>query len=452
MDSTSASQGRQEERLAAYLDRLANAAGHADRAVPLKHYCTALLLPGERKSVEPLAARLAPENLQRLYESLHHLVAKAPWSDETILSQVRNYVLEILKKKSRILAWIVDDIQLPKHGPYSVGVTRRPCGDSGNQAYCQVAVSLLIAASNWDLPIAWRLYLPESWAGDRRGRRRTGVPEEIKFQAKPGIGLEQIRRAVETSIPRGIVLAGPDYGIDTQFREAVAELGLHYVLGVRSETKVWWSGKQALLAGPPKATGHRRMVRRQVEEPRIVSVKELALTLPPSAWMGLRFPTSVEPGQGSRFAKAGVRSAHREYWKADFFPKEWLVIEWPQGKPEPINFWLSNLPPEAQLKDMTDLTPQRFFGERAFRELKQELGLGHYEGRGWRGFHHHATLCTAAYGFLVAERNRFSPSARAGYLRLPIPKVSPDFRPRGSPPLSRMAQPSPGKTSRSSSF
>ena len=425
--------GKQEERLAAYLETLAKAAGHVDRAVPLKNYCTALLLPGERKSVEPLAARLAPPNLQRLYESLHHLVAKAPWSDETVLSQVRNYVLEVLKNKSRVVAWIVDDIQLPKHGPYSVGVTRRPCGDTGNLAYCQIAVSLLIATSNWALPIAWRLYLPESWAETRRGRRRTGVPEEIEFRTKPEIGLEQIRRAVETSVPRGIVLAGPDYGVDTQFRPDVAELGLHYVLRVHAETTVWWPGMRALLASPPKGTCRQRMVDRHVGEPRIASVKELALSLPPSAWMGLRLPTSDKPSQESRFAASGVRSAHREYWKADFFPKEWLIIEWPRGKSGPINFWLSNLPPETQLKDMVHLTQQRFSSKRALQELEQELGLGHYEGRGWRGFHHHATLCTSAYGFLIAERNRFSPTARAGHLRLPIPKVPHDFRPRGSP-------------------
>jgi len=230
--------GAQQKRLAAYLDGLAQAAGHTDRERPLKAYCTGLLLPGERKSVEPMAARLAPDNVRRTHQSLHHVVADAPWSDEDVLRQVRKYVLAAMLEKEPVAAWVVDDTGLVKKGTHSVGVARQYCGQVGKQDNCRVAVSLSVTTKAASLPVAWRLYLPESWAQDQERRERAGVPEEISFETKPAIALKQIRGALEEGIPTAPVLGDAGYGNDTQFREGVTALRLLYILGVSSSTTV----------------------------------------------------------------------------------------------------------------------------------------------------------------------------------------------------------------------
>ncbi len=242
--------GPQQKRLAAYLDGLAQAAGHADRHQPLKSYCTGLLLPGQRKSVEPMAARLAPDNVRRTHQSLHHLVADAPWSDEALLSEVRSYALPAMQHKKPVVAWIVDDTGFPKKGTHSVGVARQYCGQLGKQENCRVAVSLSVATWSSSLPVAWRLYLPERWTKDRGRRRKTKVPDEIRFQTKPRIALPQIRQAVEQEIPRGVVLVDAGYGNDSQFRAEITDLGLQYVAGVQSSTTVWAPGNGPLAAKP----------------------------------------------------------------------------------------------------------------------------------------------------------------------------------------------------------
>ena len=439
MSATSSAPGPQEKRFAAYMNGLAQAAEHADRKIPLQNYCTGLLLPGERKSVEPMAARLAPGNVRRLHQSLHHLVADAPWSDEAMLRQVRSYVLPAMEKKGPVVAWMVDDTGFPKKGTHSVGVARQYCGQVGKQENCRVAVSLSVATWSSSLPIAWRLYLPEGWARKGKPRRQAGVPEDVVFQTKPEMALEQIRQAVKEELPRGVVVADAGYGIDSQFRAGVTELGLKYVVGVQSSTTVWEPGKQPLPAKPWKGRGRPPRLLRRDSEHQPVSAKQLAIALPSSAWKGVPWRQGSQRTLRSRFAAVRVRPARRDYWKAEPHAEEWLLLEWPRGEAEPTKYWLSTLPAETSLRDLVRLAKQRWIIERDYQELKQELGLGHYEGRGWRGFHHHSTLCIAAYGFLIAERNRFSPSARAGSLGLPQPELPSDFQPRGSPPSSRAA-------------
>jgi len=248
MSATTLAPGPQQKRLAAYLDGLAQAAGHADRHQPLKSYCTALLLPGERKSVEPMAARIAPDNVRRTHQSLHHLVADAPWSDESMLAQVRSYVLPAMNKQGPVVAWVVDDTGFVKKGTHSVGVARQYCGQVGKRENCRVAVSLSVATWHASLPIAWRLYLPASWADDAERRRKAKVPEEIQFQTKPQIALDQIREALEKEVPGGVVLADAGYGVDTKFRDGLSELGLEYVVGVQASLSVWKPGHQPLPA------------------------------------------------------------------------------------------------------------------------------------------------------------------------------------------------------------
>ena len=434
MSANTGTSGARQQRLTSFLDRLTEAAGHADRAVPLKSYCTGLLLPGERKSIEPMAARLAPDNVRRMHQSLHHVVAAAPWSDELLLGCVRDYVLPTMTKTSPIVAWIVDDTGLPKKGTHSVGVARQYCGQTGKQDNCQVAVSLSAATWKASLPIAYRLYLPEAWANDVERRQQAGIPKEVLFETKLEIALGQIRQALSDGVCPATVLADPAYGNDTDFRQAIAGLELSYVLGVQSTTTIWPPGTQPLSA--PMYSGRGRPASRLRRDPEHapVSAKQLALNLSAKAWKTVTWREGARHLLRSRFAAVRVRAAHRDHKLRQPREEEWLLIEWPREETEPTKYWMSNLAVNSRLRDLVALGKQRWIIERDYQELKQELGLGHFEGRGWRGFHHHATLCIAAYGFLVAERSRFSPSARSGYLGLSAPQLPHSFQPRGSNP------------------
>jgi SRSO17 transposase len=421
------------------MDGLAKAAGHADRETPLKNYCTGLLLPGERKSVEPMAARLAPDNIRRMHQSLHHLVADAPWSDKEVLSQVRHSVLLALQKQGSVVCWIVDDTGFPKKGSHSVGVARQYCGQVGKQDNCRVAVSLSIATWSASLPIAFRLYLPEVWTENKKRRREGGIPDDVEFQTKPQIALEQIRDAVKEGVTRGVVVADAGYGVDGKFRTGLTELGLAYAVGVQSSLSVWAPGTEPLPPLPRKQMGRPPKLLRRDQDHQPVAVKDLALGLPPEAWKTVSWRQGTQQKLRSRFAALRVRPAHRDYWQAEPHAEEWLLIEWPKGEAEAAKYWLSTLSADVKLKDLVSVAKQRWIIERDYEELKQELGLGHYEGTGWRGFHHHATLCIAAYGFLLAERSRFPPSARAGKLELCAPAIPPGFQPRGSARSGRAA-------------
>jgi SRSO17 transposase len=421
------------------MEGLATAAGHNDRQEPLKNYCKGLLLPGERKSIEPMAARLDPAHVQPMRQSLHHLVAKAPWSDETLLEKVRHHVLPAMQKHGPVVAWIVDDTGFPKKGKHSVGVTRQYCGQVGKQDNCRVAVSLSLATWSSSLPISYRLYLPKEWAEDSERRKKAEVPQGIEFQTKPEIAMEQIRAAVTVNVARGIVLADAAYGINTEFRDGLTSLGLQYVVGVQGSMTVWEPGKKPLPAKPRGKMGRPPRLLQRTPDHRPISVKQLAMALPSKAFKKITWREGVDRKLQSRFAAVRVRPAHRDYWKAEPHAEEWLLIEWPQGETEPTKYWISTLPANTPRKALVKMGKQRWIIERDYQELKQELGLGHFEGRNWRGFHHHATLCIAAYGFLVAERNRFFPSARAGHLGFAASGPAPDFRPRGSPPSPRAA-------------
>lgn len=431
--------GAQQKRLVAYLDSLAQAAGHADRIVPFKAYRTGLLLPGERKSIEPMAARLDPDHVGRMHQSLHHLVAEAPWDDEVLLDRALDTVLPSMRRQSPIVAWVVDDTGFPKKGQHSVGVTRQYCGQVGKQDNCRVAVSLSVTTENSSMPVAFRLYLPEVWARDKERRSKGGVPEEVAFQTKPQIALDQIKRARERGVPTGVVLADAGYGNAAKFREQLTEWQLSYVAGIQSTVTVWKPGEQPKPAPKGKGMGRPPKLLQRDPEHQPVTVKDLALSLPEDAWKNISWRQGVGKKLASRFAALRVRPAHRDYWRAEPHLEEWLLIEWPKDENEPIKYWFSTLPANTSLKDLVHRAKHRWIIERDYEELKQELGLGHFEGRGWRGFHHHATLCIAAYGFLVSERSRFSPSVQAGHIGLRAARPPEGFRPRGSSRSSRAA-------------
>jgi SRSO17 transposase len=428
-----------EERFDGYVGRLGHVLGHADRRGPLRAYCTGLLLPGERKSVEPMAARVDPTRVGAAHQSLHHFVAKAAWDDDALLAAVRAYVLPAMLERGPIRAWIVDDTGLPKKGKLSVGVARQYCGQLGKRENCQVAVTLSVATEQASLPIAYRLYLPEAWANDPARRAMAGVPGGVAFATKPAIALDQIGQALADGVPPGVVVTDAAYGNDTDFRDGATGLGLTYVAGILGTTSLWPPGAGPLPAAPWSGRGRPPKRLRRGPGHRPLAAEAAALALPAAAWRRVAWREGAAGELASRFAAVRVRPAHGDFRRTEPRGEEWLLVEWPEGEKEPTKYWLSTLPATAPIEELVATAKLRWRIERDFEELKQELGLGHFEGRGWRGFHHHAALCVAAYGFLVAERCRFSPPGWRP--RLAAPERPRGYRPRGAPGPARAAQP-----------
>ena len=424
-----------ESRFAKYVEGLTSVIGHADRAAPLHHYCTGLIAAEGRKSVEPIAAVTAPAEVSVQHQKLLHFVAESPWSDGRMLGKVLEMVLPVIERRGPIEAWIIDDTSFPKQGRHSVGVHHQYCGELGKEANCQVAVTLSIANHHASLPIAYRLYLPEKWAEDAARRKKAHIPGDIVFMTKPQIALEQLRAACAAGVPRGVALFDASYGVNSALRSGVSALGLSYVAGITPTVKVCAVSKRGEL-GP-------RM-----------SVKELALNLPKHAWRKITWREGTNDRLRSRFARVQVRTAPIR--RARERAEETLLIEWPEGEAEPTKYWLSTLDKNTSFRELVDIAKMRWRVERDYQELKQEIGLGHYEGRGWPGLHHHGTLCIAAYGFLISERETIPPSGPRSSRRLKRPAVPDGYRPRGAtdptptarPRLDRYASPHTGHRDR----
>jgi len=396
-------------RFSTYLDGLTSVIGHAARVGPMRDYCTGLLLSCRRKSVEPIAAATAPAEASAQHQSLLHFLSQGEWSDAAVLGEVRKYALPRIERHGAIEVWVVDDTGFPKYGSHSVGVSHQYCGQVGKQTNCQIAVSLSLANHHASLPVAYQLYLPEKWASDAARRKKAGVPDDIEFTTKPKMALQQIEWACKIGLPRGVALMDGGYGHDLSLRKGLTKLELTYSVGIRASTLV--------VRTTPKA------------EP--MNAAKLARTLPKNGWRKITWRDGTNTPLFSRFQRVRVRAAGEGTTDAE--PEEWLLIEWPKDEKEPSKFWLSTLAETMHLGRMVDITMMRWRIERDYHELKQEVGLGHFEGRSWRGFHHHATMCIAAYGFLVSERGDFPPcGSRSGNIfeEFTVPQ---GYRPRGSP-------------------
>jgi SRSO17 transposase len=367
-------------------------------------------------------------------------VADAAWSDEAVLAAVRAQVLERVGKRAgapEVL--IIDDTGFPKQGTHSVGVARQYCGQLGKQDNCQVAVSLSLANEHYSLPVAYRLYLPEAWAEDEPRRRRAKVPEAVAFATKPALALALIEQAREAGPLPDVAVADAGYGVDTAFRDRLTELGLRYVVGVTGTVSLWPEGQAPL---PPKrwsGQGRRPKLLRRGEGHQPVSAKALARQLPARRFRTVTWREGTNEALSGRFAAVRVRCAHRDYGRGEPRPEQWLLIEWPKAEAEPTKYFLSTLPADTPLRELVRIAKLRWRIERDYQELKQELGLGHFEGRSWRGFHHHATLCIAAYGFLLTERLGAPKKTLHPPILGEMPALPEGFRPRGSPatPASR---------------
>jgi SRSO17 transposase len=397
-------------RFGTYVEGLTSEIGHADRAVPLRDYCVGLLAAEGRKSVEPMAAVTAPAGVSAQHQKLLHFVANAEWSDDRMLAKVREMVLPAIERHGPIAAWIIDDTSYPKQGTHSVGVHHQYCGQLGKQANCQVAVTLSIANHHASLPIAYRLYLPKVWAQDAARRKKAHVPKAIKFKTKPQIALEQIREACAAGVPRGVVLMDASYGSNSVLRAGVSALGLRYVAAIVTTVKV-------------------RAVSDRGEPEERMSVKQLALSLPKHAWRTITWREGAADPLRSRFARVRTAPIRGAAERAE----ETLLIEWPEGEAAPTKYWLSTLDKKISFRRLVDIAKMRWRIERDYQDLKQEIGLGHYEGRGWPGFHHHGTLCIAAYGFLISERETVPPSGPRSSRTLTKPALPRGYRPRGAP-------------------
>jgi SRSO17 transposase len=298
-------------------------------------YWLGLLMPIERKSVEPMAAVTAPAQVAAKHQSLLHFVGNAPWSDEAMLGKVGELVLPVIEHSGPVEAWIIDDTGFPKKGRHSVGVTRQYCGQLGKQDNCQVAVTLSLANHEANLPVAYRLYLPENWAEDQACRQRTKIPQTITFQTKPEIALDQIKAARTAGLPQGVVLMDAGYGNDTRLRTEITALGISYVAGIGPNTSVWPQGAAPLLPQTRSGRGRPQTRLQRDGEHHPVTVKALALRLPEEAWQTITWREGSADWLSSRFVRRRVRPAHRDTKLTEPRAEEWLLIEWPEGESEP---------------------------------------------------------------------------------------------------------------------
>jgi SRSO17 transposase len=385
------------ERLAAFVEEVAGLLPLRRQRENALLYVRGLVEHGGRKSLQPTLFRL--DETPARYESLQQFLADSPWDPELL---VRGCA-ERVAPEIGVSAWVVDDTGIVKDGKHSPGVKRQYAGTLGKIGNCQVAVSAHAVGERGTLPLGWRLYLPEEWCDDGERRRKAKIPEAVAFQTKPQLAASLCERAAGWQVPVAPILADSAYGDDTAFRARLSELELEYVLAVPTETSVY--GPETTFAVPKRigATGRPRTVARPDRRPE--SVRALAERLPERAWRTI--PCRTTPmGEDvcSRFAFVRVVATHPV--RTDCRPArwEWLIIEWPADADGPSDYWLSNLSEEEPPERLARLARLRWTIELDYRQLKGELGLDHYEGRSYLGFHHHCALVTCAHAFLTLER------------------------------------------------
>jgi len=387
-------------RLVNFLGELTEPMGRSERAHWARVYVQGLLLDGQRKSVEPMAERIPGADVQ----ALRQFLSQSPWE---VAEVQRRLALKVVDTLSEPELWIVDETSFPKAGEHSVGVARQYCGALGKIANCQVAVSLHWSGAQASCPLSWRLYLPEEWLKDSARAAEVKLPAGLQYQSKTDLALELINQALEWKLPRLPIVADSAYGNSFDFRQTLRERGLHYVVAVEPTTVVWTTDPNLPLP-PPKATGRPRQYPPLSALPAAQTLLAVAQALPASAWQSVQWRQGTKGPLRSRFAKVLIWAAHG--WKAQTHPKrvaEWLLIEWSADAPEPTDYWLGYLGGAAVgLRRLVRMARGRWRIEQDYRELKEELGLDHFEGRHWLGWHHHVTLVSMAFAFLRSEQAR----------------------------------------------
>jgi SRSO17 transposase len=355
-----------------------------------------LVEQGGRKSLQPTLFRLGESPAR--YESLQQFLADSPW-DPTALVRA---CAERVTPELGVVAWIVDDTSIPKDGAHSPGVKRQWSGTLGKVDNCQVAVSVHAVGQRGTLPLGFRLYLPEEWCADELRRERAKIPAALDFETKPALARGLIEQAQSWQIPLAPILADQAYGDDTDFRTHLHGLELEYVLSVGVQTSVYPPGTSFLVPERTGTSGRPRTLARAERKPE--SVRALAKRLPRRALKTLRCRTTPAGEATSRFAFVRVVASHPVLRDRRPPREEWLIIEWPPTEDAPIDYWLSNLPAKTPRERLARLARLRWQVELDYRQLKGELGLDHYEGGSYLGFHHHCALVTCAHAFLTLER------------------------------------------------
>ena len=386
-------------RLSEYFDRIGKVLVRKGRRESFALYAEGIFGDGDRKSIEPIAARACadPARADAEHQRLLHFSLDAPWSDRDVRREAARYALEAMTAHEPVDSWIIDDTGFLKQGKHSVGVQRQYTGSAGKTTNCQIGVSLTVTTRTEQLPIDFALYLPESWTEDRARRREARIPDDIQFATKTELALQMLRRAVDDGVPPGLVLADQAYGSSREFRKAVRAMGLHYGVAVDPRSVVMVFDK----------LGRRR--------DEVISIIDLAHRI--DAQRGFRRCTWREGTKQDLSARFALRRVVPAYDHAqggiDKREAVWLLIEWRDNEDTPANCFLCSLPGRPTKKQLVRRVMQRWRIERTYQDLKGELGLDHYEGRRFPGWHHHVSVVLCCYAFVIAERVRhFPPSAR----------------------------------------
>jgi len=385
------------DRLAEYFADVASGLVRSEQRWAAEYYARALMMDGARKSLEPLVARMGGTSVE--YEALQHFLADSPWDPAVIDRAVAERVCAVIEP----VAWVLDDTGVPKYGRHSPGVKRQYSGTLGKIGSCQIAVSLHGVSMRGTVALGFRLYVPEDWCSDPARRRETKIPQSVEFQTKPTLGAELIARAAGWKIRRAPVLGDQAYGNDVKLRTRLHGDGIDYVLSIAPECDVFDCG--TVFTVPERKPGSRGPAPSALAtETRPRSITALLAGLDPDAFGPVAFRDIDGSQLVSRFAFVRVIAAHPVRRDRQAPREEWLIIEWPEGHEQPSDYWISNLPADTEPEQLARLARLRWMIELDYKQLKGELGLDHYEGRSYLGFHHHCTLVTAAHGFLTLER------------------------------------------------
>lgn len=377
-----------EARLEQYFDRIGALLGDRRRRASFAIYATGVVGDHARKSSEPLAAAAAatPQEAARLHDHLLHFVGQSEWDDETVRRFASGYALDEMTRREAVRAWIIDDTGFLKQGKHSPGVQRQYTGSAGKTANCQIGVSLTVATDSEHLPIDMQLYLPESWAADRARCAKAKVPDDVVYRPKWKIALRMIDAAKRAGVPVGVALADAAYGNVSAFRSGLRLLGFEYAVGVNATTVVTPCSNGLGLPTTP------------------IALSKLAKLLPRRAYRNTTWRQGSRRAMLSRFAMLRVEVRDEE--------AQWLLIEWPENEAEPSHFTLGWFANAVSRKKLIRITKDRWRTERVYQDLKGELGLDHYEGRSYRGWHHHVTVVLCCFAFITNERLRHFPPSR----------------------------------------
>ena len=394
-----------EARLETFLDDVGDLLRDKRRKASFATYALGLLGEGDRKSVEPIAARAVGDatHVEAAHQRLLHFLARSEWDDRAVRRFATRYALKFMTVEQPIEASIIDDTGFLKQGKHSVGVQRQYTGSAGKVANCQVGVSLSLATRSDHLPVDFELYLPTSWTDDPARRREARIPDEVVFKTKPELALEMLTRAKKDGLPLGVVLADSGYGNSAEFRLGLHRLGLPYSVGVAANSKVFEVREVVNRGG------------------KAIDLRKLASKLDAKGkFESFTWRTGSRAELSARFAMRRVAPCAEVHHELDERSTVWLLIEWRDGEADPANYYFSSLPEDTTLETLVRLTTQRWRTERVYEDLKGELGLDHYEGRKFPGWHHHISVVLCCYAFAVAERHRIFP-LKTGRPRRPGP-------------------------------